>query len=187
MARTSDRNYIARSGTSATNTTTVALAAGVAKTVVAVLGGAATSIALARFRVSFDGVSSTAVPAVVEVGIITALGTMTSFTPVQVIGHTLASSCTAGYNATVEPTYNRIVDSFYAPVLMGHFTDWIPLGEEVQCDASQGLAIRVTAPAATVTTPAAPWRRTIDSPSPMKWEVNAVSVKVTEPTLVKLT
>ena len=147
MARTSERLYIARSGTSATNTTTVALAAATAKTVVSVLGSPADTIGLLRVRISFDGVTATAVPAVVEIGITSTLGTVSSFTPAQVTGSTVASSCTAGYNATVEPTYVRVIDSFYVPTTMGHFTDWIPLGDEYQCDPSQGLAIRVTAPA----------------------------------------
>jgi hypothetical protein len=148
MARTSDRIYVVRSGSSATNTTPVALAAATVKTVIAVMGTAGTSIAATRLVLSFDGVTATAVPAVVEVGIISGLGTATSFTPVQVAGHTLASACSAGYNHTVEPTYTRIVDSFYAPVTMGHLEVFTPLGDELQCDASQGIAVRVTAPAA---------------------------------------
>lgn len=148
MARTSERLYVARSGTSATNTTAVSLSAATAKTPVAVLGSANDSISLLRVKVSFNSVTATDVPAVVEVGIITALGTSTSFTPVQWCGHTLASSASAGYNHTVEPTYTRILDSFYAPVTMGLVSEWSPLGDEVQCDASQGLAVRVTSPSA---------------------------------------
>ena len=148
MARMSERLYVARSGTSATNTTTVALAAATAKTVVSVFGTSGTSISMVRLRVSFDGVAAAAVPAVIEIGITTAAGTGTAFTPVQLSGPNQAAACTAAYNHTVEPTYNRIVDSFYAAVLMGTFSDWTPLGEEIACAASQGLALRVTAPAA---------------------------------------
>lgn len=148
MAATSERTYVARSGTSATNTTTVAVAAATAKTVVAVLGSSADTLGLRRVRVSFNSVTSTDAPAVVEVGIISAIGTVTSFTPVQVAGRSLASSASAGYNATVEPTYQRIIDSFYAPVQQGLFEFWYPLGDEVSADVSQGFAIRVTAPAA---------------------------------------
>jgi len=149
MASTSDRIYVVRSGTSATNSTTVALTAATTKTVVGVFGTAATSIALKRFRVSFDGVTSSAVPALVEVGITTAAGTVgTSFTPAQLMGHTLASVCSAGYNYSGEPTYNRIFESFYVPVFNGLYEYTYTLGDEPQCDVSQGLAIRVTAPAA---------------------------------------
>ncbi len=148
MARTSERLYVARSGTSATNTTAVSLSAATVKTPVAVMGSATDSIALIRVKVSFNSVTATDVPALVEVGIITALGTSTAFTPVQWCGHTLASSCTAGYNHTVEPTYTRILDSFYAPVTMGLVSEWTPLGDEIQCDVSQGLALRITSPSA---------------------------------------
>lgn len=148
MARTSERLYVVRSGTSATNTTAVSLSAATAKTPIAVLGASTDSISLVRLSLSFNSATTTDVPALVEIGIITALGTSTAFTPVQWSGHTVASSCTAGYNHTVEPTYNRIVDAFYMPVLMGTMREWTPLGDELQCDASQGLAVRITSPSA---------------------------------------
>lgn len=147
MARTSERLYIARSGSSATNTTAVALAAATVKTVAGVFGTAATTVSLVRFAVTFDGVTGSAVPALVEVGVTTAAGTATAFTPLQVTGMAMASPCSAGYNYTVEPTYSRILFSEYVPVFMGSKVEWIPLGEELACAVSQGLAIRVTAPA----------------------------------------
>lgn len=148
MATNALRTYVARSGTSATNTTGVALTAATAKTVVAVLGAASDTIALIRVKVSFASATSTDAPATVEIGVITALGTVSSFTPVQWSGTTQASSATAGYNATVEPTYNRIVDSMYLPVFNGSYGEWVPLGFEPQVGASNGFAIRVTSPAA---------------------------------------
>lgn len=146
---TSVRTYVARSGTSATNTTPVALVAATAKTPVAVLGTAGTTINLERVGVTFGSVTATDAPAIVEIGVITALGTVTAFTPVQATGSTVASACSAGYNATVEPTYQRIAHAMYVPVYMGSYTEWSPLGFELQCDPSQGLAVRVTSPAAT--------------------------------------
>lgn len=148
MASSSERTYVARSGTSATNTTTVSLAAATAKTVVACLGSSTDSLGLRRVKVSFNSVTATDAPAIVEIGIISALGTMTSFTPAQVVGQSVASSATAGYNATVEPTYVRIVDACYVPVQQGLFEQWYPLGEEISAAASQGFAIRITSPAA---------------------------------------
>jgi hypothetical protein len=148
MAGTGQRIYMVRSGTSATVTTPVALSAATTKTVVAVLGTAADTIALKRIRVSFNSVAAADVPALVEVGIITALGTVSAVTPVQVAGSTVASSCTAGYNATAESTYNRVFESTYVPVNNGLMEWWYPLGEEPQCDPSQGIAIRVTSPSA---------------------------------------
>lgn len=148
MASRNDRDYIARSGTSATNSTAVALTAATAKSVVGVLGSANDTIAIRRWRVSFNSVTASDAPALVELGVISALGTMTSFTPSQLTGRTLSSSCTAGYNATVEPTYVRLIDSLYIPVNNGLYEFYWPLSDEPQADASQGFAIRVTAPQA---------------------------------------
>lgn len=149
MASSSERLYVVRSGTSATNSTTVALVAATAKTVVGVLGSASDTISLKRFRVSFASVTATDVPALVEVGITSSAGTVgTAFTPVQTVGSTLASSCSAGYNYTAEPTYNRIFESLYVPVNNGVYDFYYPLGEEPSCDISQGFGIRITAPQA---------------------------------------
>ena len=149
MASTSERLYVVRSGTSATNSTAVALVAATAKTVIRVLGSATDTICLKRVRVSFASVTATDVPALVEVGITSTAGTVgTAFTPVQIVGSTLASSCTAGYNASAEPTYNRIFESLYVPVNNGLVEWFYPLGEEPQCDISQGFGIRITAPQA---------------------------------------
>lgn len=147
MARNSERLYTARSGSSATNTTTVAMVAATAKTVVQVFGTANTTLSLVRVKVSFDGVTASAVPALVEWGIITAAGTSTAFTPVQNTGSPFASPAAGGYNSSAEPTYTRIIDSAYVPVFMGTYVEWYPLGEEPLCAVSQGFGIRVTAPA----------------------------------------
>lgn len=148
MASTSERIYVVRSGTSATNSTPVALVAATAKTVVSVLGASNDTISLKRVRVSFNSVTATDAPALIEVGITTALGTVTAFTPVQTVGSSIASSCTAGYNATAEPTFNRVFEALYVPVNNGVYECYYPLGEEPGCDPSQGLALRITAPQA---------------------------------------
>lgn len=141
--------YMVRSGTSATAAPVpVALAAGVPKTVLSVFGTAATTLALKRIRISFDSVTATDVPAVVEVGFTTALGTRTAFTPVQHSGSTLSSVASGGYNHTAEPTYQRVFEATHVPVNNGLMEWWYPLGEEPQCDPSQGFAIRVTAASA---------------------------------------
>jgi hypothetical protein len=149
MANTSNRTYVVRSGAAANTSVAVALVAATAKTVVGVFGTSGTTIALYRWRVSFASVTATDVPALVEVGITTAAGTVgTSYTPAQVTGSTLASACAAGYNYSGEPTYNRILESLYVPVNNGVFEYTYSLGFEPQCDPSQGLAIRITAPQA---------------------------------------
>jgi hypothetical protein len=115
---------------------------------VAVLGASSDTIGLCRVKVSFSSATSTDAPAIVEVGVITAIGTVTSFTPVQNSGPSQASSASAGYNATVEPTYTRVIDPFYVPVFNGTYAEWFPLGFEPVVAASQGFAVRVTSPAA---------------------------------------
>lgn len=149
MASTSARLYVVRSGSSATNSTAVSLSAATAKTVIGVIGSATDTLALKRIRVSFNSVTATDAPALVEVGIITAAGTVgTAFTPVQMSGSPLASSASAGYNHSAEPTYNRIFESTYVPVNNGLMEWWYPLGEEPLCAISQGFAVRITAPQA---------------------------------------
>lgn len=148
MASTAERIYVARSAASATASSPVALSAAASKTVLCVLGSANDTIALKRVRVSFNSVVVTDVPATVEVGIITALGTYTGTTPVQIVGSTLASSATAGFNATAEPTYNRVFDTMFVPVNNGLYDWFYPLGEEPSCDPGQGFGLRITSPQA---------------------------------------
>lgn len=142
-----DRGYVARSGTSATNTTPVALAAATAKTVVAMLGAASDTLNVDEIGISFDGVTSAAVPAIVELIEISTLGTMTGFTPLQLYGPVQASSATAGYNASGEPTVQAVRAAWYVPVFNGLFVMQYPLGKESEVAASRGFGLRVTAPA----------------------------------------
>ena len=149
MASTTERIYVVRSGASGITSTPVALVAATAKSVIGVVGSATDTICLKRVRVSFNSVTATDAPALVEVGILSAAGTATAFTPVQIVGSTLASSvANAGYNCTVEPTYNRVFESLYVPVNNGLVEWYYPLGEEPQCDPGQGFGLRITAPQA---------------------------------------
>lgn len=141
------RGYVARSGSSATNTAPVALAAATAKTVVAVLGASSDTLNVDEIGVSFDGITSAAVPATVELLEISALGTVTSFTPNQLYGPAQASSASAGYNASVEPTVQAIKAAWFVPVFNGLFVVQYPLGKEPNVAASRGFGLRVTAPA----------------------------------------
>lgn len=149
MAMQSTRLYVVRSGAAQNTSVGVSLSAATAKTVVGAMGTAATTLALFRWRVSFNSVTATDVPALVEVGIITAAGTVgTAFTPSQIAGQALASVAAAGYNHSVEPTYNRMVDVLYVPVNNGVYEYTFSLGMEPACAVSQGFAIRVTSPSA---------------------------------------
>jgi hypothetical protein len=148
MAATSERIYVARSGAAATTSASVALVAATAKTVLAVLGTSVTTINLKRWRVTFNSVTASDAPALVEVGIISALGTSTSNTPNQKNGSPLAAASSAGYNHSVEPTYVRVIESLYVPVQNGIYDFPDSLGEEALCAISQGFGIRITAPQA---------------------------------------
>ena len=148
MASTSERIYVARSAAAAATSTPVALVAATAKTVLCILGSANDTVSLKRVRVSFNSVAATDAPAIVEVGIITALGSYTGTTPLQITGSPLASSCTSGFNATAEPTYNRIFEATYVPANNGLYDWYYPLGEEPLCAAGQGFGVRITAPQA---------------------------------------
>ena len=141
------RGYTARSGSSGTVSTPVALAAGVAKSVVGVLGASGDSINVDELGISFDGVTSAAVPALVELLEISALGTMTAFTPQQTYGPVIASSASAGYNASGEPTIVAVKFAWYVPVFNGLLVVQYPLGKEPSVAASRGFALRVNAPA----------------------------------------
>ena len=96
MARNSERLYIARPGAAAGTSTTVALAAATAKTVVACLGSSTDTLSLVRWSVSFDGVTATAVPAVVEVLLISTLGTFDREHPEPVDGIPVGVVCDRG-------------------------------------------------------------------------------------------
>lgn len=114
-------------------------------------------LSLTEFAVSADGVTSTAVPLLLEVVTSTQAGVGTSVvtpTITQVRGRTTGGSApTGGGNYSAEPTILVSVARWYLPTFMGQFTYQFPLGREIECDSSggtiKGLGIRVTS-AATV-------------------------------------
>lgn len=131
-----------------------ALAAATAKTAINLISGATTSGIITEFGVTFDGVSSTAVPVLVELCSSTqgTAGTSTAFTPLQVRQWPAAAAiCTAGVNFTAEPTTLVVVKHWYVPPT-GGLTIQSPLGREIQgiitaATAGKGWALRFTAPA----------------------------------------
>jgi hypothetical protein len=129
----------------------VALVAATAKTVLMVKAAASRRTAVSGVHVSFDGVSGTAVPVLVEIGFITNTGTFTAVTPeetnVDLAGATIGSS--AGENATVEPTYSGGMLKEIKVHPQSGYEFHIPFGKEWLCSNQTGIAIRCTA-AATV-------------------------------------
>ena len=112
---------------------------------------------LVEFGVSFDGVTASAVPALVELCTSTnaTAGTAGSVgTTNQIRGYpavTAGSVVTGQYSA--EPTVLNPVKHWYVPAFMGLLTIQFPLGREpmllgTASTIMKGLAIRVSAPAA---------------------------------------
>lgn len=139
----------------------VALAAATAKSVLGVKSGAAFGLDLKKVRVFFDGVSSTAVPVLVEVCYATFAtngpGTnSTSTTPRQINGRVTTAGFTAAKNWTTEPTVLTVLDTFLVPAFMGMLPYDLPLGDEYDCALGEGFVIRCTAPA-TVNTRSTVW------------------------------
>jgi hypothetical protein len=127
-----------------------ALTAATAKTVISVLAPSTFGVNWLRYSISFDGATSTAVPALVELCTLSGAtaGTSTAVTVVQVGGTTITAGFTSGTNFTAEPTVLAPIEKFTLPVYGG--TGIVPFtpGQEPNNVVSTGFAIRVTAPAA---------------------------------------
>ena len=127
-----------------------------AKTLLMAISPAGHGLAMVEFSISMDGVTSTAVPATLDIVQSTQAGAGTSGvapTITQVRGRlTTGSAPTGGSNYTAEPTTLTIVKRFYVPQYMGLFVYQFPLGREIECDSSggtiKGLGIRINVSAA---------------------------------------
>ncbi|GAA3957751.1 hypothetical protein GCM10023085_45330 [Actinomadura viridis] len=146
---------MAKAGYTVTTGGAVALTGGAAKTVLGVRANAAFGLDLKKVRVSFDGTTATAVPALVEVCYCTwaTNGTMgtnnTTLTSAvaQLYGRAQTHGVTAGKNWTSEPTVLTPLEEWLVSPAGGIVVyDW-PLGDTPDCAFSEGFAIRVTAPA----------------------------------------
>jgi hypothetical protein len=134
-----------------------AVAAG-AKTLINLIAPAAAAPpVLVEFGVSFDGVTASAVPVLVELCTSTqgAAGTPgTGGTVNQIRGYpavTAGSTVSAQY--TAEPTTLNAVKQWFIPAFMGSLTVQFPLGREpmllgTAATIMKALALRVSAPAA---------------------------------------
>lgn len=126
-----------------------ALSAATAKTVISVLGAATYGVNWLGYELSFDGPTSTAQPAKIELCTLTAAGagTSTAVTVVNTAGPRITSGFTAATNYTVEPTVLVAFQTFYLPVYGGTAIVQFTPGQEPDNAVSIGFAIRVTAPA----------------------------------------
>ena len=131
----------------------VALTAATAKTILGVKAHANSGVQLKSFEVAYDGVTSSAVPVLVELCYATfatnAPGTAsTSVTPAQVYGRVLAAGFTAGKTWTTEPTVLTVLKEWLMAPDKGLVMYQFPLGQEPDTALGEGLVIRCTAPAA---------------------------------------
>lgn len=125
----------------------VALAAGVAKTVLQIVAATNTRILIHEFSVSFDGVTDTAVPAIVSAARQTTAGTASALTLAknnESDGETLQS--TGQHSATVEPTTGSAVISEHVHPQGGGYT-WKANGKPIVVKGGNRLGIVITAPA----------------------------------------
>jgi hypothetical protein len=115
-------------------------------------------LSLVEMGISFDGVTASAVPVLVELCQSTQAGGGTGAasppTAVQVRGRSTSGQApTVTHNHTAEPTTLTVVRQWLVSPNGGTFVYPVPLGREIECDSSSGsikaLAIRVTS-AATV-------------------------------------
>ena len=129
----------------------IALVAATAKTLLNFINAANSTAKLIEFAISFDGVTATAVPVLVEIGHSTqaTAGTSSAATIKQIRGaaRTVEGSARRAY--TVEPT----VLTLFKPILVradgGLVIVQYPLGREIeQNTTADGLLIRATAPVA---------------------------------------
>jgi hypothetical protein len=122
-----------------------------AKTFMMAIAPAGHGLALTEISVSADGVTSSAVPMLLEIVTSTQATAGTSgVTPTitQVRGRaTTGQAPTGGGNYTAEPTALVSVSRWYIPQFMGTFVYQFPLGREIECDSSGGtikaLGIRI--------------------------------------------
>jgi hypothetical protein len=118
-----------------------------AKTILSVKAATNVRVLMKEWGISFQGVSNTADPVLVEIGIQDGAGTSSAVTPVkhdQNAGETLQS--TSFKNYTAEPVTTTVLQSYYVHPQTGR--DWVaPFGGEFIVKGGQYLALRVTAAA----------------------------------------
>jgi hypothetical protein len=145
---------MSKAGYSVQTGAAVALVAATAKTALFAVSGTGYGLDLKKFRIGFDGVTASAIPVFWEVNYLTAAtnstaGTgNTSATINQAYGRAISAGFTAGYNCTSEPTVQSNIDSDLLTPNGGLLVYDFPLGDVPDSAASQGFAIRLTAPAA---------------------------------------
>jgi hypothetical protein len=125
----------------------VALAAATAKTVIELSAGSTVDAALIGFDVTFDGVTSSAVPVKVEIITYGTTGTGTGGTPSKANLDSRAAAVTSKTNMTVEGTSSIVTLATWVVPPTSGLSYLFPLGREPKLPPSKSLGLRLTAPA----------------------------------------
>jgi hypothetical protein len=130
----------------------VALASGIAKSVLGVKAGASVGLDLIGFEIDFDGVTAAAEPVLVELCYCTfatnSPGTnSTGGAERQLYGRVIAADFTGGFNWTTEPTVVTMIWPFALDPNKGLFAYDFTLGQTPDCAAGEGFVLRLNAPA----------------------------------------
>lgn len=134
------------------NIPTVALTAATAKTVGGVLASTNVGVRILGFALSFDGATSTNVPAKVEVCTCTfatnAPGTNSTLLALakRDVGRPEVIQATAGHTWTVEPTVLTVLQTKYVGQFNGLFEILVPFATPLFVRGAGGFALRVTSP-----------------------------------------
>lgn len=126
-------------------------AAATAKTIFGVKADAGHGIDLLKWWLSFDGVTASEKPVLVELCEATfatnAPGTnSTAVTVDQAAGPTLAETFAAARNWTAEPTVLTPIESFDLDPYKGFYSYDFPLGDSPDSPAGEGFVVRMTIP-----------------------------------------
>lgn len=127
-----------------------ALAAAAAETILNIVNAANSLVRLVEFSVSFDGVTATAVPVLVELCSCTqaTAGTSSAAAITQIRGATRTVDATARRQFTAEPTVITVLKPYLVRADGGLVIVQFPLGREPeQTVTADGLLLRCTAPA----------------------------------------
>jgi hypothetical protein len=130
--------------------TAVSLVAGTTKTIVQVVPGTNTPVRVVEIGVSFNGVTTTDVPVLVQLLRQTTAGTSSSLTLIADQESSSKSVVATGLKTfTAEPTTGNILRDWYITPIAGLFVLQFPLGREVDALTSR-IALRCNAPTSAV-------------------------------------
>jgi hypothetical protein len=132
--------------------TAVPLVAATAKTVLSIQGATDFGIDLKKFRITFDGVTASAIPVLWELcsHTVATAGTSTAITPSIVAGRQNAVTGFVGAgNFSAEPTVLAAFETEFLTPNGGVLVyDYANFGDTPDSALAQGFALRLTAPAA---------------------------------------